>query len=194
MNSPSVRLTPRFHEALVYATEWHKDQARKSTDLPYILHPLGVASLVLEAGGNEDEAIAGLLHDVPEDCGGEPRLFEIEQQFGSRVAEIVRACSDTLVEDREDKAPYEQRKQTHFDHLQLADDGILLVTAADKLHNARAIASDLQNHGEDLWSRFTGTKAQVIWYYEMMFGLLTKRNVSPTLLTPLANAMAIMKG
>lgn len=194
MNKPAVYLSPRFHEAMAYATEWHKDQPRKSTDLPYILHPLGVASLILEAGGDEDLAIAGLLHDVPEDCGGEPRLIEIEERFGPRVAEIVRACSDTLVEDRENKAPYQERKQAHRDHLEAADDGILLVTAADKLHNARAIATDLQNHGEELWGRFTGDKIQVLWYYELMFELLERRKVSQTLLTPLANAMTIMRG
>ena len=166
MNKPAIYLSPSFHEALAYATHWHRDQPRKSTTLPYILHPLGVASLVLEAGGDEDLAIAGLLHDVPEDCGGEARLIEIEEKFGSRVAEIVRACSDTLVKDREDAAPYQERKQTHRDHLETADDGILLVTAADKLHNARAIATDLQNHGEFVWQRFTGDKSQVLWYYD----------------------------
>jgi hypothetical protein len=149
---------------------------------------------VLEAGGNEDEAIAALLHDVPEDHGGEPRLTEIRAQFGVRVEEIVRACSDTLVADREDKAPYEERKQAHLDHLANADDGILLVTAADKLHNARSIATDFLNQGDDLWDRFTGSKEQILWYYESMYFLLTTRQVSQTLMTPLREAIQSMGG
>ena len=192
--SPSTELTQKFHDALMYATKWHQGQTRKSTNLPYILHPLGVASLVLEAGGNEDEAMAGLLHDVPEDCGGEARLIEIEQLFGQRVAEIVRACSDTLVEDRNDKAPYQERKQAHLNHLANADEGILLVTAADKLHNARSIATDFLNQGDDLWARFNGSQKQILWYYESMYFLLCRRNLTPTLLTPLREAIKLIGG
>lgn len=192
MTKPATYLTERFHLALKYATFWHRDQVRKSTDLTYILHPLGVASLVLEAGGNEDEAIAALLHDVPEDHGGDPRLSEIEVQFGVRVAEIVRACSDTLVADREDKAPYQERKQAHLDHLANADDGILLVTAADKLHNARSIATDFLNQGDKLWERFNGSKEQILWYYESMYFLLSRRNLTPTLLSPLREAIKLI--
>jgi hypothetical protein len=194
MTKPDVYLNQRFHEALSYAAKWHRDQPRKGTTLPYLLHPLGVASLVLEAGGNEDEAIAALLHDVPEDHGGEPRLTEIRAQFGVRVEEIVRACSDTLVADREDKALYEERKQAHLDHLANADDGILLVTAADKLHNARSIATDFLNQGDDLWDRFTGSKEQILWYYESMYFLLCRRNLTPTLLTPLREAIKLIDG
>jgi hypothetical protein len=169
-------------------------QSRKSTDLAYILHPLGVASLVLEAGGNEDEAIAALLHDVPEDHGGEPRLTEIKSQFGIRVEEIVRACSDSLVEDRDSKADYQERKQAHLSHLADADNSTLLVTAADKLHNARSIATDFLNHGDDLWGRFNGSKEQILWYYESMYFLLCRRNLTPTLLTPLREAVKLLGG
>jgi hypothetical protein len=194
MNKPAVYLSPKFQDAVIYSTHWHRDQTRKSTSLPYILHPLGVASLILEAGGDEELAIAGLLHDVPEDCGGEARLREIEQEFGSRVAEIVRACSDTLVEDRENKAPYQERKQAHLNHLANADDGILVVTAADKLHNARSIATDFLNQGDDLWARFNGSQEQILWYYESMYFLLTTRQVSQTLMTPLREAIQSMGG
>jgi hypothetical protein len=194
LTKPATYLTERFHLALKYANSWHMHQSRKSTDLAYILHPLGVASLVLEAGGNEDEAIAALLHDVPEDHGGEPRLTEIKSQFGIRVEEIVRACSDSLVEDRDSKADYQERKQAHLSHLADADNSTLLVTAADKLHNARSIATDFLNHGDDLWGRFNGSKEQILWYYESMYFLLCRRNLTPTLLTPLREAVKLLGG
>jgi (p)ppGpp synthase/HD superfamily hydrolase len=168
---------------------------RKSTDLTYILHPLGVASLVLEAGGNEDEAIAALLHDIPEDCGGQVMLEEIEALFGPRVAEIVAGCSDTLVEDRANKAPYRERKQGHIDHIKNSHDkGLHLVTAADKLHNARAIVTDLQNEGDVVWNRFNADKATILWYYDSMLDVLSEKSVSKSILTPLASAIEVMRG
>ena len=100
---PRMKLSEQFFKAVQYATEQHANQTRKSTDIPYICHPLGVASLVIESGGDEDQAIVALLHDVAEDCGGEPRLVEIEQIFGLRVAEIVRGCSDSLVTNEDEK-------------------------------------------------------------------------------------------
>jgi (p)ppGpp synthase/HD superfamily hydrolase len=194
MGIPEIHLTERFVEAVRYATHWHRNQARKSTTLTYILHPLGVASLVLEAGGDEDQAIAGLLHDVPEDCGGEPRLIEIEDLFGRRVAEIVRGCSDTLVEDRENKAPWRKRKQEHIDHIKASEDkGLHLVTASDKLHNARAIATDLQNQGSSVWVRFNAGKEDILWYYDSMLEVLTQKSVSKAILTPLASAIEVMR-
>jgi (p)ppGpp synthase/HD superfamily hydrolase len=152
-----------------------------------------VASLVLEAGGDEDQAIAALLHDVPEDCGGEPRLKEIAMKFGPRVEKIVRGCSDSLVEDPEEKAPWKERKEVHINHLYDADLDILTVTAADKAHNARSIATDLQNQGPILWNRFNATREDIIWYYESVFTVLKERKVNPALLTPLHNAIDIMK-
>ncbi len=194
MTKPATYLTEKFHLAVKYATFWHRHQVRKSTDLTYILHPLGVASLVLEAGGNEDEAIAALLHDVPEDCGGQVMLEEIEALFGPRVAEIVAGCSDTLVEDRDNKAPWPERKQAHIDHIRHSDDkGLHLVTAADKLHNARAIATDLQNSGEVVWTRFNASREQILWYYDEMIVVLTEKGVSQSILTPLSSAVGIMK-
>jgi GTP pyrophosphokinase len=188
-------LTEKFHLAVKYATFWHRHQVRKSTDLTYILHPLGVASLVLEAGGNEDEAIAALLHDIPEDCGGQVMLEEIEALFGPRVAEIVAGCSDTLVEDRANKAPYRERKQGHIDHIKNSHDkGLHLVTAADKLHNARAIVTDLQNEGDVVWKRFNADKATILWYYDSMMDVLAQKSVSKSILTPLASAIEVMRG
>jgi (p)ppGpp synthase/HD superfamily hydrolase len=178
---------------MAYATELHKGQTRKSTTITYISHPFGVASLVLEANGDEDQAIAALLHDVPEDCGGEPRLREIAEMFGPRVEKIVRGCSDSLVEDPEEKAPWRERKEVHISHLDSADMDTLIVTAADKAHNARSIATDLQNQGPSLWDRFNANRDDIIWYYESVYAVLSQRNVSLTLLTPLRNAIDVMK-
>lgn len=197
---PKTRLTNRFEQAVAYAIKQHANQVRKETDILYMSHPLGVASIVLEAGGSEDEVIAGLLHDVPEDCGGAPRLAEIKEQFGERVAHIVEACSDTLVENRKDKAPWVTRKQAHLEHLEKTDDaGILLVTAADKLHNARAIVSDLSVLGTDVFGRFVSDEPElqkkiekVIWYYESVLNLVRFR-IDPNVTASLVAAIAKMK-
>ena len=149
--------------------------------------------MVLEAGGDEDQAIAALLHDVPEDCGGEPRLKEIAVRFGPRVEKIVRGCSDSLVEDPEEKAPWKERKEVHVNHLYDADLDTLTVTAADKAHNARSIATDLQNQGPILWDRFNATREDIIWYYDSVYKVLESKRVSLALLTPLRNAIDIMK-
>lgn len=189
---PSTYLTERFQKAMAYAIDLHKDQPRKGTDITYICHPFGVASLVLEAGGDEDQAIAALLHDIPEDCGGEPRLKEISEMFGSRVEKIVRGCSDSLVEDPEEKAPWKERKEVHINHLNDADFDTLTVTAADKAHNARSIATDLQNQGPSLWDRFNANRDDIIWYYESVYAVLLEKHVSNALLTPLRNAIDVM--
>lgn len=193
MTTPKTYLTERFHKALAYATELHRNQTRKSTTITYISHPIGVASLVLEANGDEDQAIAALLHDIPEDCGGEPRLKEILEMFGPRVEKIVRGCSDSLVEDPEEKAEWKVRKEVHINHLHDADLDILTVTAADKAHNARSIATDLQNEGPTLWERFNADRNEIIWYYESVFEVLESKEVSRSLLTPLSNAIEVMK-
>lgn len=190
---PAVRLSIQYYRAFEYANQWHRDQARKSTTLPYILHPMGVASLVLEAGGDEEQAIAALLHDVPEDCGGEARLTEILEMFGPRVEAMVRGCSDSLVADKEDKAPWRERKQAHIDHVATADMDTLIVTAADKVHNGRAIATDLQTIRNEVWKRFNASRDDIIWYYSTFYDELEKRGVTPSLLNPLRTAIEIMK-
>ena len=195
MKKPATYLTEKFHLAMKYATFWHRHQVRKSTDLTYILHPLGVASLVLEAGGNEDEAIAALLHDVPEDCGGQVMLEEIEALFGPRVAEIVAGCSDTLVENRANKPEWRVRKQNHIDEIKASSDmGLHLVTAADKLHNARAIVTDLQNDGPIVWNRFNAGQEDILWYYTEMLKVLQAKSVSKTIITPLEKSIEAMAG
>ena len=190
---PHVYLSDKFFQAMAYATEAHKNQVRKSTNIAYISHPFGVASLILEAGGDEDQAIAGLLHDVAEDCGGEPRLAEITELFGERVAKIVRGCSDSLVADEGEKAPWKERKQDHLDHLKSADADILIVTAADKTHNARAIATDIQSIGDEVWKRFNATKVDILWYYDSMYAALSDSGVTSKLLNPLKAAISIMQ-
>lgn len=189
---PAVTLSDRFFTAVIYATTLHRDQARKSTTVPYICHPLGVASLLIEAGATEDQIIAGLLHDIAEDCGGEPRLTDIEQIFGAEVALIVRGCSDSLTEFEDKKANWGERKELHLSHLKDADMDVLIVTAADKLHNARAIATDLQTSGSVVWDRFNKdtNQALIIKYYKDMFEILTENEVTPKLLNPLATAIA----
>ena len=189
-NPPKIQLTDRFITAVTYATTLHRDQSRKSTDIPYICHPLGVASLLIEAGCDEDQVIAGVLHDVPEDCGGEPRLADIKQMFGDRVEAIVRGCSDSLTSTEEQKAPSKERKEKHLAELETASLDVLLVTAADKLHNARAIATDLEISGTQLWDRFNLDKQSIIEYYNKVFAILKKNEVTPKLLNPLATAIA----
>ena len=189
---PHVVLTQRFFSAFAYATHAHASQVRKSTNLAYISHPMGVATLILEAGGDEDLAIAGLLHDVAEDCGGQARINEIEFMFGPRVGQIVLACSDSLAESEAEKADWLTRKVHHLSELREASEDTLVVTAADKLHNARAIATDLQISGVEIWSRFNASPDQIIWYYEEMLKVLQLRRATPVLLMPLENAIEVM--
>jgi len=193
---PKMKLSSRFFEAVEYATKWHEDQVRKSTDIPYICHPLGAASLVIESGGDEDQAIGALLHDIAEDCGGEPRLAEIKQMFGDRVEAIVRGCSDSLTESEEEKASWKSRKDAHLSHLRGATHDVLIVTAADKVHNARAIATDLLCTGPDVWKRFNKetTPQLIIGYYEEMLSILRAGGVTDQLLKPLESAIEVMKG
>jgi (p)ppGpp synthase/HD superfamily hydrolase len=158
-------LGPRLQHAFRYAAEKHAGQTRKQTSIPYLSHLMAVASLVLEAGGDEDLAIAALLHDVVEDCGGEPTLRDIEKKFGSRVAKIVEGCTDTV----EDPKPlWRKRKEDYLRELKDADSDTRLVSAADKLHNARSILTDYRQHGETIWSRFNGRKDGTLWYYRAL--------------------------
>ena len=190
---PHVYLTDRFFTAMAYASDAHKEQVRKSTDIAYISHPFGVASLVIEAGGDEDQAIAGLLHDVAEDCGGEQRLTEIAEKFGDRVAHIVRGCSDSLVVEEDKKAPWRDRKEAHIEQLRSSNADVLLVTAADKTHNARAISTDIQSIGNKVWDRFNSDQEQILWYYNSVYKVLLDGGVTSTLLNPLKTAIGIME-
>ena len=189
---PRVVLTERYAEAVAYASALHADQARKSTTIPYISHLLGVSSLVLEAGGDEDMAIAALLHDGPEDQGGQATLDEIGERFGDRVAHIVEGCSDSLSDDPNNKAPWKQRKEQYLDHLKDADDDTLTVSLADKLHNARAIASDLRITGRDTWKRFNASPADILWYYDGILSTAKEHNANQFLVLNLEVAIEEM--
>jgi (p)ppGpp synthase/HD superfamily hydrolase len=171
--------TDRFQAALAYAHRVHRGQFRKGTGIPYIAHVLGVAAIAMEYGAGEDEAIGALLHDAAENGGGEATLAEIRAQFGDAVADIVLGCSDSLVEDPEDKLPWLERKQNYLAHLESASRAVYLVSAADKLHNVRTIARDYREHGEEVWQRFQGKRDGTLWYYETVADVLIRRHRSP---------------
>jgi (p)ppGpp synthase/HD superfamily hydrolase len=160
-----VKLGPRFLRAFQFAAEKHAGQTRKASSIPYLAHLMGVASLVLEAGGDEDLAIAALLHDVVEDCGGAPMLKEVRRRFGSRVAKVVDGCTDA---DTFPKPPWRERKENYIRHLKKADADTRLVSAADKLNNVRSILSDYREVGEFVWSRFNGGREGTLWYYRTL--------------------------
>lgn len=162
-------LGPRFGEAFHFAAEKHSGQTRKGTGVPYISHLMSVAALVLEAGGDEDQAIAALLHDVVEDCGGEPMLQEVRDRFGDRVAGIVKGCTDAYTIP---KPPWKQRKLEYLEVLRDADDDIRLVSAADKLHNVRTILADYRLEGDSVWNRFSGRRDGTLWYYRAVLNVL----------------------
>lgn len=159
------KLGPRLQRAFRYAAEKHDGQARKGTAVPYLSHLMAVTSLVLEAGGDEEMAIAALLHDVVEDCGGMPRLREIRKQFGSRVAKIVEGCTDSFGEP---KPEWMERKQDYLRHVKHADSETRLVSASDKLHNVRTILADYRQDGENIWGRFSGKRDGTLWYYRAL--------------------------
>jgi len=158
-------LSKQFDEAFLYAHEAHRDQRRKKTERPYISHLMGVASLVLQYGGDEEQAIAALLHDVVEDCGGAPRLEEIRRNFGERVARIVDGCTDS---DQTPKPPWLGRKRGYLARVSIEPAEVLLVSAADKLYNTREILMDLREQGPSVWERFTGKREGSLWYYRAL--------------------------
>lgn len=175
-------LTTKFEKAVRFALKLHQHQLRKGTTIPYISHLLAVASLVLENGGAETEAIAALLHDGPEDQGGQKTLRKIEAKFGQAVAEIVAGCTDAWTEP---KPAWRKRKEDYLTHLLKASPGTLLVSAADKLHNARSILIDYREVGESLWSRFNAGKEGTLWYYRSLVTAYQKANAPQKLLAEL---------
>ena len=188
-----TRLTPQFLDAVAYAANVHAGQSRKRPDgpgsgpaIPYLAHLLGVASLVLEAGGAEELAIAGLLHDSAEDHGGWDRLEDIRSRFGDRVARIVQDCSDSLEPEDAVKSDWQERKRAHLERLEDVEDDSLTVWAADKVHNGRAIVADLAVEGPSAMTRFHAAPDRVLWYYRENLALLQRRGISPRLVVPLA--------
>ena len=175
----STTLTDRFDRALLYATHVHGAQVRTGTSTPYVAHLLAVAATVLEYGGDEDLAIAALLHDSVEDQGGKARLDDVRNRFGEHVAWIVEACSDSLADTGkgERKADWRERKEAYLAHLRTADEDILWVSLADKVHNARTILRDLRKPdiGEKVWARFNVSTKQTLWYYHSLAEIFCER-------------------
>ncbi|MFH1131270.1 MAG: HD domain-containing protein [Pseudomonadota bacterium] len=164
----------RFINALDFALKLHAGQKRKGSNISYAAHLFAVASIVLEHGAGEDETIAALLHDAVEDQGGIATLKEIRDWFGNIVADMVYACSDTT---ENPKPPWKIRKKAYLEHLADAPPSILLISAADKLHNARSMLADYRLHKEKLWKKFAGKKQGTLWYYHEL--IKTFRKASP---------------
>lgn len=189
---PHVVLTENYSNAVLYASTLHRGQTRKGNDIAYVAHLLGVSSLVLEARGDEDQAIAGLLHDAAEDQGGQVTLDAIGAKFGPRVKRIVEACSDSLAEDPDTKKPWLVRKTQHIAKLAIADGDVIIVAMADKVHNARAIVGDLSVHGPGTWQKFNASREQILWYYTSNLLVAQERRAPRFLVDALERALAEM--
>lgn len=168
--------SPDLTAAFDYASSLHRTQVRKGTEIPYLAHLLGVASQVLDWGGEQPAVMAALLHDTVEDHGGTRTLDEIRSRFGSRVAALVEACTDSLVEP---KPLWRERKQRYIDGIPDKAPEALLVIGADKLHNLRAIERDYRVCGDDLWERFSGRKEGTLWYYRELCRVFNEIGLQP---------------
>lgn len=158
-------LTERFDRAFILAAQLHREQTRKGREIPYLSHLMAVAALVIQNGGDEDQAIAALLHDAVEDQGGRPTLERISREFGDRVARIVDGCTDTDVEPKPEWRP---RKELYIAHLRKVAPEVRLVSLADKVHNARSILADHYRVGPAVWERFKGKRDGTLWYYQAL--------------------------
>ena len=186
-------LTERFDNALQFAHGVHSSQIRKDTTIPYVSHLLSVAGLVLESGGGEDLAIAALLHDAVEDAedmSGEDMSDRIRAKFGDRVADIVDGCSDAKSSSGGSKPPWRSRKEAYLEHLRSAPNDVLRVSIADKVHNARSIATDQDRFGEALWERFSSTSEDSRWYYTSLRDIYKERISDSYLIKELDIALA----
>ncbi|MBK9376224.1 MAG: HD domain-containing protein [Holophagales bacterium] len=169
-------LSKKFDEALVYAVDLHRQQPRKGTGVPYVSHLLSVAALVLEHGGTEEQAIAALLHDAVEDQGGLPTAKAIRGRFGDVVADIVDGCTDT---DVTPKPPWRARKEAYVARVRREPAHVRLVSAADKLHNARTMVTDLRIHGPILWKRFNAGRDETLWYLGALVEAFREAGTAP---------------
>ncbi len=192
--SPSAVLTRRYVDAVDYAAILHATQVRKGSTIPYMSHLLAVSAYVLESGGTETEAIAGLLHDAAEDQGGRVRLEDIRVRFGDEVAHIVAGCTDSWAEDATAKQPWCQRKAAYISHLMdpTTSRSVLLVAAGDKLHNASTLLADARqyvNPGAFWKGRFSSNPAQAAWYYQSCLAAFIARDLPQVLLTKLTRTI-----
>jgi GTP pyrophosphokinase len=169
---------PKLSNALALAIQAHEGQVRKGTKIPYIAHPMAVSAIALEFGATEDQAVAGLLHDAIED-GGNKYANIIKAQFGEHIHNLVQGCTDGTPNKQGQKAPWLERKTAYLRHLAEASDEVLLVSCSDKLHNARAIVSDLINEGPSVFERFSSTPEQTLWYYRQLANVFTNRKTPP---------------
>jgi (p)ppGpp synthase/HD superfamily hydrolase len=181
----------RLASAVSYAALIHGAQKRKGTAIPYVSHLMSVCALVMENGGDEDQAIAGLLHDVLEDCGAHQEQV-IHDNWGERGAKIVRDCTDGVPDQMGKKGDWRERKKAYLDHLRTVDRASLLVSACDKLHNARAIVADLAA-GHDVFSRFKAGRDGTLWYYKELVGVFGLRfGAKEPVLRQLSSAVSAM--
>lgn len=162
------QITTRFRQALDYAATKHAQQTRKVSDVPYLSHLLGVCSIVMDNTRDEDVWIASLLHDAVEDQGGETTAREIETLFGTRVGTFVRGCSEMTAEEGTPRPSWVERKVEYIERLRDKDPNVLLISVADKLHNARSVLADWLRCGDDVYCRFTTGKIGTHWYYQEM--------------------------
>ncbi|GMV78853.1 MAG: guanosine polyphosphate pyrophosphohydrolase [Planctomycetota bacterium] len=174
--APLPYYSPRFENAFLDAHRCHGHHKRKGKEVAYLSHLMTVAALVMEHGGNEDEVIAGLLHDIVEDCGGKPRVAEIEREYGPAVAAIVVGCTDA---DTEPKPPWRERKERYIAHVRTASPSVRLVSACDKLANARDLRADYHVIGDMLWDRFNGGRDGTLWYYRSLVDAYRSHGESP---------------
>jgi (p)ppGpp synthase/HD superfamily hydrolase len=164
--------TDRFADALTYAEGLHRKQTLRGNDIPYVAHLMAVCATVLEWGGDEDTAIAALLHDAVEDQGGLDTLREIERRFGDRVAGIVLGCTDSMSADPTAKASWEERKRAHIGKLADANLDVALVTAVDKLHNLTSMIRDVRKYGPVTLARFNAKPDRLLWYFNSVAAAL----------------------
>lgn len=175
-----LHLTARFTRAVDYTRQMHVNY-RKGTSVPYMAHLLGVASLVMGESGHvrfpvtEDMVIGALLHDAVEDEGGLPRLRDIKANFGKEVAKIVEGCTDSFEEDSGEKQEWGERKRSYIKRLRKESEGTLLVSAADKLYNARAILEDYRQVGVEVWKRFKRGRKEQLWYFDELIKVYKRR-------------------
>jgi (p)ppGpp synthase/HD superfamily hydrolase len=166
----------RFTKAFAYAARLHGGQTRKGTNKPYIGHLMSVTSIVIAYGGDEEMAIAAMLHDVVEDAGGLMRLHEIRKKFGKRVGRIVDGCTDAYGEP---KPPWLERKAKYIARVAGEADDTRLVSAADKLSNARDILEDVRAGGDKAFEHFQGKKDRTLWYYRTLVNVFREAGANP---------------